>query len=97
MHGASYGSTSASFQTTLRVSRYHLLKTRKGGLQGWVTKVKGLKSTDWPLQNSQGDVRHGTRNTVNASVTTVWYQGGLEIPGGALGKVHRCLTTMPYS
>ena len=32
---------------------------------GWVRKVKGLKSTNRELQNSQGDVKHSAWNTVN--------------------------------
>ena len=35
------------------------------GLGGWMKKVKGLKSTDWELQNGHGDVKYNIESTVN--------------------------------
>ena len=36
----------------------------KGELGGWGKNVKGLKSTNWQLQNSHGDVKYSIRNRV---------------------------------
>lgn len=36
-----------------------------GGLRDWVKKAKALRSRNWQLKNSHGDVKHDTGNTVN--------------------------------
>ena len=43
-----------------------------GGLGRWVKKVKGLRNTDWLLQNSHGDVKHNTENIVNDILITMY-------------------------
>ena len=51
-------------------------------------KVKGLRSTNWLLQNSHGDVRYSIGNTANDIVVTMC--GGrwaLGVSGGPLCKV----------
>lgn len=40
-------------------------------LGDWMTKVKGLRTTDWQLQNSQGDEKYSIGNLVNYVVTTM--------------------------
>ena len=47
------------------------------GFRGWVKKVKGIRSTNWQLQNSPGDVKYSIGNTVNDIVTTACM-----VPGG---------------
>ena len=42
------------------------------GLGGWVKKVKELRSTDWWLQNSHGDVKYSIGNIVNSTVITTY-------------------------
>ena len=37
-----------------------------GGGGGWLKKFKGLRSTNWLLQNSLGDVKYGIGNIVNS-------------------------------
>ena len=50
-------------------------------------KVRGLRSTNWQLQNSHGDVKYSIGNIVNSIVITVWCQVGTgNIGGGPLGK-----------
>ena len=39
---------------------------------GWVKKVKGLRSTDWQLQNSHGDVKYSIGNTVSNSLIPMY-------------------------
>ena len=45
---------------------------RGEGLEAWVKKVKGLRSTDWQLQNGHGEVTFSTGNTVNSIVVTMY-------------------------
>ena len=53
-----------------------------GELGNLVKKVKGLRSTDWQLQNSHGNVKYRIRNTVRSIVITMYgARGVLEIPG----------------
>ena len=49
---------------------------RREGLGNCVKKVKGLRSTDWQLQNSRGDAKYSTGSTVNNSVIAIWCQLG---------------------
>ena len=42
-----------------------------GWLEGWVKKVKELRSTNWLLQNSHGDVKYSLANIVNNIVITL--------------------------
>ena len=60
--------------------------------------MKGLRSTDWQLQNGHGDVKYSIGNLVNNIIMTMycarWIQ---ELLGGALSKVYDCLTTMLYT
>ena len=74
----------------------HRYREQTNGCQ--VDKVKRLRSTDWWLQNSRGDVKPSTGNTVNnTAITMCGARWGLEVPRGTLCKVHDCLTAMPYS
>ena len=45
---------------------------RGRGLGVWVKKVKGLRSTDWQLQNSHGDVKYSIGNTVSNSLIPMY-------------------------
>ena len=50
-----------------------LLTFQMGGrLGGWVKKAKGLRSTNWLLQNSHGDVKYRIRNIVNNIVLSMY-------------------------
>lgn len=40
------------------------------GLGGWAKRGKGLRSTDWQLQNSHGGVKHSPANRVNNPLVT---------------------------
>ena len=42
-----------------------------GDLKGLVKKRKGLRSTNWLLQNSRGDAKHRIGNRVNNVLTTM--------------------------
>lgn len=54
----------------------------------WVKKVKRSRSTDWKLDNSHRDVKHGGGNTVsNMVMTTYGARSVLELSGGSLCKV----------
>ena len=67
-------------------------------LGGCVGKVKGLRSTNWQLQNSHGDVKYSVGYIVNNIVmTTYGVRRVLEILGGTCCKVYCCLTTMLYT
>ena len=47
------------------------------GLGDWEKKVKGLRRTNWKLQNSHRDVKYSTGNRVNNIVINyVWGQVG---------------------
>lgn len=49
----------------------------RGGFGGRVKKVKGLRGTNWRLQNCHGDVKHSTGNIVDNSLITEWCQMGV--------------------
>ena len=56
-----------------------------GRLGGWVEKMKGLRSTNWQLQNSHGDVKYSIGNIVNNIVITVCgVRRTLELSGGIM-------------
>ena len=40
-----------------------LMVARWEGVRGFITKVKGLRSTKWLLQNSHGDVKYNIGNS----------------------------------
>ena len=42
-----------------------------GGLEEWVKKRKGLRSTNWGLCNSHGDVKYSTGSIVSNIVITM--------------------------
>ena len=42
-------------------------------LQGWMKKAKGLRSTNWLLQNSYGVVKYSIGNIVNNILITVYF------------------------
>ena len=52
------------------------------GLRGRVKKMKGLRSTNWWLQNSQWDVKYSTENMVIYTVITMH---GVKCIGDLLG------------
>ena len=64
-----------------------------GWLEGWVKKVKELRSTNWLLQNSHGDVKYSIGNIVNTiqiimcGVTWVW-----DLSGWSLSKLCNVLS-----
>ena len=41
-------------------------------MEDWVKEVNGLRSTNWQLQNSHGDVKYSIENIVSNVVITVW-------------------------
>lgn len=41
-----------------------------GALGNWVKKERGLRNTDWGLQNGRGDTKQGT-GTAGSNVVTV--------------------------
>ena len=43
-----------------------------GGLGGWVKMGQGLRSANWMLQNSHGDVKHSLGNVVSNIVITMY-------------------------
>ena len=45
-------------------------------------KVKGLRSTNWQLQNSHGDVKYSIGNIVNNVVITMNDVSGTRLMGG---------------
>ena len=60
--------------------------------------MKDLRSTDEQLQGSREDVKHGTGNTVNNTVITMFGERWvLDLSGVSLHKLHKYLTTMLYS
>ena len=42
------------------------------GLGGWVKKVKELRSTNWQLQNSHGDIKDSIGDIVNNILITMY-------------------------
>ena len=60
-----------------------MVARENGGLWGWVKKVKGLRSSNWQIQNSPGNVKYTIENTVKYSRkysnNSEWI---LEISGG---------------
>ena len=44
----------------------------EGGVGGLVEKVKGLRSTNWQLQNSHEDVKYSIGDRVNSIVITMY-------------------------
>ena len=51
-------------------------------------KVKGLRSTNWWLQNSDGDVKYSTGNTVNNIVIAMYrIRWVLDLSGWSLNNV----------
>ena len=58
-------------------------------------KVKGLRSTEWQLQNSHGDVKYSIEKRVNNIVTTMygarWILDSLR---GSFCKLYKHLTML---
>ena len=52
--------------------REHFDRCQVGGGWGRDEKVKGIRSTNWQLQNSHGDVKYGIGNTVNNIAITMY-------------------------
>ena len=63
-------------QTKLeQIYRYgeHTVEYPRGGkLVGWMKKLKGLRSTDWQLQNSHKDIKYIIRTILNNTVITMY-------------------------
>ena len=54
--------------------------------------MKGLRSTNWQLQNSYGDVKHSIGNIVNDIVITMYgVRWVLDLSQGSLCKVLKTL------
>ena len=49
------------------------------GLEGWMKKVMGLRSTNWKLQNSHGDVKYSIGNKVSNILITSMVSDGFKI------------------
>ena len=61
---------------------------------GWVKKVKGLRRTNWQLQNSHRDGKYSIGNIVNNIVITMYSaRCVLNLLGRSLHKLYECLTT----
>ena len=58
---------------------------------------KGLRSTDWLLQNSHGCIKYSIRNIVNNVITTYDSSWVLKISGGTFFKAYDCLAAMLYT
>ena len=79
----------------------------EAGLGGWVKKVKGLRGTNWKLQNSHGDTKYSIGNIVSNIYVTgnlysnnyKWCWEAVELLEGSLRKfcICNCLTTMLYT
>ena len=68
---------------------------KEGGLGVWVRKVKGLKRTNWWLQNSLRSVKYGIGNIFTSTVLTLCGVGqARKISGGSPRQVSGCLTTL---
>ena len=53
------------------------------GWRGWMEKVKGLRSTNWQLQNRHRDTKRSIGNRVNNTVITMYNaRGVLHLLGG---------------
>ena len=60
--------------------------------------MKRLRSTNWQLQNSPGDVKYSIENIVNNNVITRYgARWVLKISGDSLCKVYDCLATLLYT
>ena len=65
---------------------------------GMGEKVKGLRSTDWELQNSHGDVKYSLGNIVNNIVITMYgARWVLDLFGGPFCKLYKYLTAMLFT
>ena len=66
-----------------------IIAREEEGLWGRMRKVKGLRSTNWYLENSYGDIKYSIGNIVNNILITInvsrWV---LAISGGQLYAVH---------
>ena len=68
------------------------------GVKGLGLSRKGLRSTDWKLQNSHGDVKYSIGNIVsNIGIILYGSRWVLETSGGTLSKVYEGLSTMLYT
>ena len=71
---------------------------RGGGLRDWVKQAKKLRSTNWQLQNSHGDVKYSIENIAKNIVISMYgTRWVLKISGGTPYKLYDCLTTMLYT
>ena len=60
-------------------------------------KEKGLRSTNWQLQNNHRDVKYSVGNVVNNIVLIMYgVTWVLDLLGGSLCKLYKCLITMLY-
>lgn len=63
-----------------------------------VEKVKGLRSTNWQLQNSPRDVKYRVGNIgSNSAVTVKGARWVLELLGRSLCRLYKSLTTTLYT
>ena len=56
-------------------SRLVVASGGRGWLGDWLKEVKGLRSTNWQLQNSHRDVDYSTGSIVNSTEITVYGAG----------------------
>ena len=63
---------------------------RQEGVGELGEKGKGLRSTNWQLQNNHAKVKYGTRNIVNNIVITMY---GARFIGVITYKLYKCLIT----
>ena len=70
-------------ETNTKQNRNRLIDTEniliyaRWEVRGMRKKVKGLRSTDWQLQNSHADVEYSLGNTVINSLLTMYGAGGV--------------------
>ena len=75
-------------QTQLKQSQRqqgHTGGCQRGGVEGWVTRVRGLRRTDWKFRHSHGDVKCST-GELTVIITFCSARRVLGMSGGTLVK-----------
>ena len=69
----------------------------RGGLGGWMKKVKGLTSANLQLQNSHWDVKYRMESSANNTVRTLHGAGRVQDFLGDHCGFYKCLTSVLYT
>ena len=68
---------------TYRLRKHFDVPQMREEFGAWIKKGKGLRSTDWQLQNNHGDEKYRIENIVNRTAITMYGTSQvLEISGG---------------